>query len=105
MPANRATVSQQSDTSVQKQEVENFVAGLIAKRGYHSAIAVLLDAVHTLAEILSDDPLNPSKERELRIWARTVRDAIRRHSDESTFELLVGEADIIRARGMGIRLD
>ena len=104
MPANRAMVSQQSITA-HEREVKNIVDGLIAKRGYHSAITVLLNVVQDLAEILSADPLSRSKEQELRMWARAVRSAIWRHSDENTFEQLVGEADAIRARGMGIRLD
>lgn len=102
---NRGIVSQQSGVSSQEREVESMVAELIAKRGYHSAIALLLKAVHDLAERLSADPLNYSKERELRMWARAIRAAINRHTDESTFEQRVSEADAIMARGMGIRLD
>ena len=104
MPANRAMVSQHSNPSVQEREVASIVEKFIAKRGYDTAIVPLLEAIHDLAVILSADPLNHSKERELRIWARVVKSAIRRHRDENTFEGLIRKADIIRARGMGIRL-
>jgi hypothetical protein len=103
--ANRAMVSQQSNTTAQEREVASIIDGLITQRGYHSAMVVLLSAVRKLADVSSADPLNHSRQRELRFWARAVKAAIERHTFENTFELRISEADAIRARGMGLRLD
>jgi hypothetical protein len=100
--ANRAMVSQQSNTTAQEREVASIIDGLITQRGYHSAMVVLLSAVRKLADVSSADP---SRQRELRFWARAVKAAIERHTFENTFELRISEADAIRARGMGLRLD
>ena len=105
MPTNPAMVSQQSNTTAQEREVASIIDGLIAQRGYHSAMVALLSAVRKLADNTSADPLNHSRQRELKFWARAIMTAIERHTIENTFEQQVGEADTIRARGMGISLD
>ena len=105
MSANRAMVPQQSNTTAREQEVASIIDGLITQRGYHSAMVALLSAVRKLADNSSADPLNHSRQRELRFWAGAVKAAIERHTIESTFEQLISETDSIRARGMGITLD
>jgi hypothetical protein len=97
-------VSQHSNPSVQEREVASLIDGLIAQRGYHSAMVALLSAVRKLADDTSAVPLNHSRVRGLRFWARAVKAAIERHTLENTFEQRISEADAIRARGMGIRL-
>ena len=107
MQTNRTMFAPRSSASgsARQQEVEEIVEGLIAKRGYHSVINELLVALHNLAEISLADPQNQSNEQEFQVWAQAVQIAIRRHSEECTFEQRVDESDAFRARGMGIRLD
>jgi hypothetical protein len=107
MQTNRAISSPRSSTSgpARLREVEDIVAGLIAKRGYHSVISELLIALQNLAEISLADPQNQSNAQEFQMWTRAIQTAVKRHSEECTFEQRVNETDDFRARGMGIRLD
>jgi hypothetical protein len=107
MQTNRTMFSPRSSKSesARQREVEGIVEGLIVKRGYHSVINELLIALHNLAEISLASLQNQSNEQEFQMWARAVRTAIKRHSEECTFEKRVNQADAFRARGMGIRLD
>ena len=73
---------------------------LIANRGYYPAIDELLGALNNLTEILSADPMSYSKERELRLWARAVKGASKRHIDEGTFEQRL-DALVRPAQGKG----
>jgi hypothetical protein len=107
MQTNRTVFSPRSEMSepARQREIEEIVEGLIAKRGYQSVINELLIALHNLAEISLADLQNQSNERESKMWARAVRTAVKRHSEECTFEQRVDGSDAFRARGMGIRLD
>ena len=107
MQPNRTMFPPRSEISgsARQREVEQIVERLIAKRGYHSVIKELLIALRNLGEISLADPQNQSNEREFKMWAQAVKNAIRRHSEECTFEQFVDEADAFRARGMGIRLN
>ena len=107
MQTNRTMFSPRSSKSesARQREVEEIVEGLVAKRGYHSVINELLIALHNLAEISLADLQNQSNEREFQMWARAVRTAVKRYSEECTFEQRVNKADPFRAWGMGIRLD
>ena len=103
---DRANLSQRLNfgESAHWIEVEEIVEGLIAKRGYHSVIYDLLVSVNNLAEISLADPQSTTKVLAFGIWARTVKAAILRHSQESTFEHSVSDSDLRWAQRLGITL-
>jgi hypothetical protein len=107
MQTNRTMFAPRSSTSgsARQREVEEIVERLIAKRGYHRVINELLIARLNLAQISLSDTLRIKRSKEFQMWARAIQTAIKRHSEECTFEQRVDESDAFLARGMGIRLD
>lgn len=91
--------------SARKAEIETFVAGLIADRGYYWVVNQLVAEICNLAERSLEDPWNLSKQLDFTLWVSAARTAIQRHCKESTFEHRVNDSDRALAQEMGILLD
>jgi acyl-ACP thioesterase len=105
MDRARVPLSLNARDSARKTEIEAYVAGLIADRGYYWVINHLMAGICTLAEKSLADPWNLSKQLDFTLWVNAVRTAIQRHSEESTFEHRVNDSDRAFAQEMGIILD
>lgn len=85
-----------------KQELVNAVVqDVITEHGREAAIPLLLQAVHSMAEISLADPENKAKERQYRQWMKAVKAVCRA---PKTFEQQINPADMSFARQMGIAL-
>ena len=79
---------------------------MIAEHGFKTAIPWLLETLTTMADISLSAPNCKKRECQYQLWSKAVKAAIdRERMLNRSFEERIGEADAIRARGMGFRLD
>ena len=89
-----------------EEQINAVVDAVIAEHGFRVAIPWLIKTVSDLAETALADPSDASKARKYAQWSRALQAALRRGGVLGrTFEQRINEADAIRARGLGIRLD
>jgi hypothetical protein len=79
------------------------VEDLIAELGFQVALPGLLKTVRQRHSLVVANPGNGELEQELLRWEKAVTVAVNRQP--RTFEQRISEEDLVRLRGMGIRLD
>jgi hypothetical protein len=79
------------------------VEGMIAERGIEAALPGLLKTVRHHYALVVANPGNRELEQEFQRWATAVKAAINRQP--ATFEQRISQEDVIRVRGIGIRLN
>lgn len=82
--------------------VNAVVQDVINEQGHEAAIPMLLQTLRSMAEITLADPTSKAKDRQYRQWLKAVKAVCK---EAQTFEQCICDADAIRARGMGIKLD